>query len=180
MATCTNQVYRGMFNLPDNIDFNRLITTSPANHSADMTFKLYTTKPRMHLIKSCSGKWTVLLFSTGRFRVMGPNTGDSLDSIILQILLLLPTGSLLCEYPSLQTETFTFTLGRLINLYLVNQKKQPCPWIIYEAELFPAMKVLYWSPINVNVFHTGKVVVMGATSRNLVNDIYLFLQQQLF
>src|SRR5713101_2842653 len=164
--TCVNQVFRGTFSLPANMKFHEII--QPVSHPGIINH-YHSSRPHMHSLK-WKGKWTLLLFSSGKFRIMGPIM--NVDAVIDFILGLLPRRTSLSESPVLRTETFTFSIGRSINLYLFKKSNQADRLIQYEPELFSALRLLYWSPINVNVFHTGKIVVMGAKSRELLPTIY--------
>ena len=74
----------------------------------------------------------------------------------------------------LQSETFSATLPYKINLQLYKEST-PDRHIEYEAELFPAMRFNYWDPTLVNVFHTGKVIIMGRRARAELPGIIAYL-----
>ena len=42
---------------------------------------------------------------------------------------------------------------------------------LWEPELFPAIQFCQWSPISVNVFHTGVAMVLGNTTDSQVTSI---------
>lgn len=120
-------------------------------------------------VKPIDGTWTFLLFPSGRYRLMG-NVADK-DTIITFIT---DTIDATISVPIvLQTETFVFCLPYRINLQLFSESKTCLLTdISYEPELFPAMRLLFWNPILVNIFNTGKVVVMGGEARIFITEIF--------
>lgn len=173
LPQCVNQVYRGQIQIPSEILFDKLILTKCLKNS---TVSYYGRKPRMYSIQS-KGKWTFLLFSTGKYRIMGSNI--NLEDIVTSISLCLPNVKSL--HPILQTETFVCNLGKSVNLYNFFNSSTTTDSDInlhmaYEPELFPALQILDWNPININLFHTGKVVIMGRNSRQCLDSICAELQ----
>lgn len=60
----------------------------------------------------------------------------------------------------LQSITVTCDLERSINLHALSQKTK----CIYEPELFPALRLSQYDPLCVNIFSSGKVVILGIKS----------------
>jgi TATA-box binding protein (TBP) (component of TFIID and TFIIIB) len=79
---------------------------------------------------------------------------------------------------SIVSETVTFKLDSMfcpINLYSFWHEYQDEKCVQYHYELFPALSILYWHPIHVNVFASGKVVVLGKNAHALVPQIESYL-----
>ena len=72
---------------------------------------------------------------------------------------------------ALQTETFTLALPYHINLQLFKEHTNNSIPSVYEPELFPALRLNLWPSVLVNVFHTGKVVIMGRKARRYLDVI---------
>jgi TATA-box binding protein (TBP) (component of TFIID and TFIIIB) len=60
----------------------------------------------------------------------------------------------------MQSATMVIDLGYKINLIKLS-KTLPRHYFMYEPELFPALRLILFNPMCVNVFSTGKVVVLG-------------------
>jgi len=122
------------------------------------SIKLTTTLPYQLIIRLVS--CTFILFSSGQFRIMGCCTNpDSILPMIELIYLDVHTN------PHLVTQTLSFNIcSTPINLYNMKQiYKDDCN-VVFEPEIFCALSLLYWKPIHVNVFSTGKVVILGKDS----------------
>jgi TATA-box binding protein (TBP) (component of TFIID and TFIIIB) len=63
-------------------------------------------------------------------------------------------------------------LGFSINLS--NVAKSNNTLVIYEPELFPALRIRSFNPISVNVFSTGSVIICGIREPN---EVYAILSQ---
>lgn len=92
----------------------------------------------------------LLLFPSGKCRVMGlkqPITED-------------------IEFPfkiydlKIQSLTVSYTAGNKINL-LKLAYRMPQSERVYEPELFPALRMTKFNPACVNVFSSGKIVILG-------------------
>lgn len=81
----------------------------------------------------------------------------------------------------LQSCTFTvdFQIGRinLAQLHMSLGSRKAC----YEAEIFPALRLTCFNPMCINIFHSGKCVIMGYKSTQLdqefLNQVYWLLCQ---
>ena len=51
---------------------------------------------------------------------------------------------------------------------------------MFEPELFPALRILTYNPICVNVFATGKVVLLGLRSMDYDNFVQIVVENILF
>ena len=107
--------------------------------------------PVQHVIRLRFGK--MIVFRSGKFRLMGVKS----RKIMLNNLLKLP---LLPESIEVQSATATGELGRALDLRLLasNLTSRRCQ---FEPELFPAARLLDFNPLCVNVFSSGKIIMMG-------------------
>ena len=122
--------------------------------------------PRMYVVKHNDFK--IIIFPNRKCRLMGckkPIT--TLDNLPYQITI-----------NKIQTITVTFDMNKSIDLYdLANNTN--CR---YEPELFPALRLLDYNPLCVNVFASGKVVILGIKHLNYnkhVNCITEYLHDKL-
>ena len=107
-------------------------------------------KPPVQKVLKTSFGGCMLVFPSGKFRLMGvKNPLPSYDNLPL-----LP-GTM-----TLQSATITGHYGERIHLRaLANDlTSRRCT---YEPELFPAARLLDFNPLCVNVFSTGKIVILG-------------------
>lgn len=76
------------------------------------------------------------------------------------------------------TETIVFNLRMHtpLNLHLLVRKIKHST---FETELFPALSIDLWKPIHVNVFSTGKVIVLGKDSSTMKVEIENWLLDNL-
>ena len=108
-----------------------------------------------------SGPYTLIFFKTGKCRIMGCKS---------------PINTKLLEYPivdiQVQSVTVSIDLGFIVNLTLLSKKlKQNC---LFEPELFPALRYNKYNPLCVNIFNSGKIIILGLKSLNfnpIVNNI---------
>jgi len=148
--------YRGHVSAKDlaQIDFNHLNCRPP---------------PRQKVIPLSRGK--LIVFSSGKCRIMGlrepinPNDEQLLPYQINDL--------------QIQSVTGVFNLGSTVNLIRlarnVSSSSSSSSWS-YEPEIFPAVRLTKFNPICVNVFGSGKVVVMGMKSitdgwESLIDDV---------
>ena len=111
-------------------------------------------KPPQMLTFECEQKGVkLLIFKTGKCRLMGckePVT-KPIKCVVPYIL------------TNLMSITLTMNVGYKVNLYkmatALGSKK-----CMYEPELFPAARLLQFNPVCVNVFQSGKVVILGQKS----------------
>lgn len=116
-------------------------------------FEFAKVKPPYQLVMPIDNVGKLLLFPSGKCRLMGLKTPVSED-----MRLPLKINDL-----EIQSITVTYNLGRQINLLKV-AKQLTCKRCMYEPELFPALRMKRFDPICVNVFSTGKVVILGLKS----------------
>lgn len=118
--------------------------------------------------------FTIVMFKNSKCRIMGvkfPLTQIDLDRMLLK-----------CQLPikirlgPLQSSTWSISLfddgtGSLslnkIAMHLGSHRA------MYEPEIFPALRLLDFNPLCVNVFHSGKCVILGHKSTEAPCDIVL-------
>jgi TATA-box binding protein (TBP) (component of TFIID and TFIIIB) len=137
---------------------------------------LKTTDPVMLIYKY--GENTLLMFSTGKFRFMGPFHPTSVNAK-KQLGKMPHVPAVIKKAPlQIQTCTVTFKLpGRGVHLpRLAAQLRRDNFEITFNKREFPAISMYRWNPMHVNVFYSGNVVVIG--SKGIVahvRKIYNFL-----
>jgi TATA-box binding protein (TBP) (component of TFIID and TFIIIB) len=119
--------------------------TAPVTEIAHLDFGFK--KPQQY-IERC-GKYTLVIFKTGNCRVMGCKTALGDDEKF--------TFGIRIE--RIQSITVTADLGMTVNLYKMARSMQnEC---LFEPELFTALRYEKYNPLCVNIFATGKVVILG-------------------
>ena len=119
------------------------------------------------MIKDVKG--TVILFSSGSFRVMG--CADAIKAAFLLYSCLEKIDD--DDIPELYCQSYTSRtkLSRKINL----SKLCECDDTFYEPELFAAVRMIKYNPVSVNVFSTGAIVACGLKEPEdfypIINDI---------
>lgn len=118
-------------------------------------------------MKSC----TVLLFSTGQFRIMGKASSNRALKVVEQLK---PIYSDINTPLYLVSQTISFQLDTCIcpiNLYEIAHIFTDDRNITFEAELFPALCLHYWKPLHVNTFSNGKVVILGKNAIDIKHNV---------
>jgi TATA-box binding protein (TBP) (component of TFIID and TFIIIB) len=122
--------------------------------------------PYMKIYKSINNDYTLITFKSGKCRIMGRKIPQQLPFSIKE--------------SRIQTMSATHKLLEEINL-----KETTCYFkqmgykIEYEPEIFPAMRLLDFNPICVNIFSSGKVTLLGLKSEKQGYDIINKLKQDL-
>lgn len=112
------------------------------------------------IIDRCS-KCTIVMFRSGKCRIMGCKKPVKLEKLPYNIKDL-----------KLQSITITADLKQTINL--LQLKLLLSDECAYEPELFPALRYIKYNPKCVNIFSTGKVVILGIQTllyHNIINLI---------
>jgi TATA-box binding protein (TBP) (component of TFIID and TFIIIB) len=150
MELVVNVNYRGKLKNP--INLKKLNVPNSKYHSI----------PHQLVIKDDKG--TLVLFSSGKFRVMG--CIDELDATFLAYKYI---EQLTDDYPDIIIQSYTSVakLGHNVDL----NKLSACKDTKYEPEIFAAVRMSKYKPISVNVFHTGSVVVCGLKRADDIFDI---------
>ena len=94
--------------------------------------------------------YTIVIFKSGKCRIMGCKKELDISTLPLPITIEKILGV-----------SITFNYGRTINLMKWNAMDRTAS---YEPEIFPALRINDFNPLCVNVFSTGKVVVLGLKS----------------
>ena len=118
-------------------------------------------KPRQCVLNYADYK--IIMFPNGKCRVMGCKKPIVDTDLPLNI-----------KIEKLQSITICFDMKQNINLNDFAQKV-PCS---YEPELFPALRLTEFNPLCVNVFHTGKIIILGIKSldyEHVVDTISLYI-----
>ena len=130
---------------------------------------LKNTDPVMLIYKN--GQNTLLMFSTGKFRFMGPFHPTTINA--RKQLAKLPHIPRIIKNASLtiQTCTVTFKLpGRGVHLHrLAAALRRDNYEITFNKRGFPAIAMYRWAPMHVNIFYSGNVVVIG--SKGIVSQV---------
>jgi TATA-box binding protein (TBP) (component of TFIID and TFIIIB) len=121
-------------------------------------------KPHQLVVKDIKG--TILFFRSGKFRVMG--CIDELEATFLAYRYTLLISDKEFPIVTLQSYTSNSHLGFKVNL---EKMAATSNIIVYEPELFPALRIRKYNPASVNVFTTGKVIVCGLRDAELMSDI---------
>ena len=130
---------------------------------------LKNTDPVMLIYKN--GHNTLLMFSTGKFRFMGPFHPTTINA--KKQLAKLPHIPKIIKNASLtiQTCTVTFKLpGKGVHLpRLAAALRRDNYEITFNKREFPAIAMYRWAPMHVNIFYSGNVVVIG--SKGIVSQV---------
>ena len=104
------------------------------------------------------GGGVVLLFKSGAFRIMG-NLDDMTANMILCELL----NEFCWQIPEIHLQTITLVSHNDININLnkLSNLIHPSHKRVYEPELFHALQIFLFSPIHVNIFSSGSIVLLG-------------------
>jgi len=112
-------------------------------------FEFRSNKPKQY-VEKCKN-YTIIIFGNGKCRIMGckkPILSSSLPYKITNLVI--------------QSITLTENIGQSVNLFEIALKLKEKA--MYEPELFPALRVIFFNPMCVNLFASGKIVIMGIKS----------------
>jgi len=126
-----------------NINYSGVINES-INH-----LKFNSWKPKQYVHKYID--YTIVIFQTKKCRIMGCKKPLVYDSLPYKI-----------DNIKLQSLTITSNVGQTVNLYKISMKLGM--QVSYEPELFPALRLLKFNPLCVNLFSSGKIVILGIKS----------------
>jgi TATA-box binding protein (TBP) (component of TFIID and TFIIIB) len=109
------------------------------------------------LVYNCANGEKLLVFTSGKCRLMGCKTPICSTSD-------LPIPVMLTNISSI---TLVMKLDKSINLINLANKlgSKKCT---YEPELFPAVRLTAFNPLCVNVFASGKIVILGVKTLNYI------------
>ena len=120
-------------------------------------------------------KCTFVIFRSGKCRIMGNVCIEKAIPYLHTLLHILDCR--LISPPLLVSQTIVFQLDPQytpINLLYISNRVQDSN-VRFEYECFPALSLHFWKPLHVNVFATGKVVVLGNNATNMLVTIYKYL-----
>ena len=139
--------------------------------------KLSTSKPTQLIIRMKT--FSILIFTSGQCRFMGRITSDEANSIV-QSLSIIYKSILSPLYQVSQTIVLQLhSMYVPVDLYKLAYEFKNDSRVNFEPELFPALVLNHWKPLHVNVFSSGKVIILGHNACNFVNDIQTWLDVEL-
>jgi TATA-box binding protein (TBP) (component of TFIID and TFIIIB) len=121
------------------------ITSSPSNHH-----EIFSSSKcgRMQILKWKT--FTIILFKSGKVRIMGRYNGAEELPIAIE------------TPPTLMSHSAVHSFGFSIHLFtLANYCYDNVVSFVYEPEIFPALRMSEFDPTCVNVFASGKVMLLG-------------------
>jgi TATA-box binding protein (TBP) (component of TFIID and TFIIIB) len=119
--------------------------------------------PKMYTEAHHDGS-TIVIFPSGKCRIMGCKWFP-VD---------LPYGM---KVKRMQSATVTLDLERQFNLIRLSHRLKNCQ---YEPELFPAIRLMDFNPLCVNVFASGKVTIVGLRRLNykhIIKRVYKYIDE---
>lgn len=111
-----------------------------------LTYSLTT--PFQAVIK-VDNKYTLVVFKSGCCRIMGCK-----EPIYQKIVTI---GQIVVQVKRIQSVTISVEMHRTYNLQEVATQSN----VMFEPELFPAARFLNFRPLCVNLFASGKVIILG-------------------
>jgi TATA-box binding protein (TBP) (component of TFIID and TFIIIB) len=124
-------------------------------------------QPEQYIVKF-DNKSTMLIFKSGKFRLMGNGNPESAVNNILNVV-----NQISDTIPevSMQTMTGVYGYGKKINLRKLAEASEG----FLDLENFPAVQIKRFKPIHVNVFASGCVTLCGLKSIDNGNVIKNYL-----
>lgn len=119
-------------------------------------------------------KFTCLIFTSGHIRFMGNCDLGSCNEFLNYIDFI--HTSVITPLHKV-SETICINTKRSINLFDFVSKHCCSSLVKFEPEIFPAVSLHFWSPIHVNVFHTGKIIVLGKDASLFVPQIIDYINK---
>lgn len=98
----------------------------------------------------------------------------SVDCFIYQLTSNLHTFIIDVPFIVSQTVVYNFYTVTSINLHLLVNK---IPTAMFECELFPALTISQFAPLHVNLFSTGKIVILGKDALDKCKTIINWLNK---
>src|SRR5437773_12450268 len=111
----------------------------------------------------------MLMFKSGKFRIMGGGVDDlDMHFNIFSVTVLFDN-----YIPDILFQTMTATCQFPTNINL-NKFDSTQPFVMrYNPELFPAVQVLNYKHISVNVFASGKVTICGLKDLDFARQVII-------
>lgn len=131
----------------------------------------YTPSPHQVIVPVKSLNAKLLIFPSGKCRLMGLKRVLTENEVVSDLPVKI--NSL-----QIQSASAVIKLDRTINLFLLAKNLSP-KRCVYEPELFPALRLTGFNPLCVNVFSTGKIVILGlkdlTNQHRLAEDIIRYI-----
>src|SRR5277367_2274560 len=126
----------------------------------------------MQLIIKFLDASTMIMFKTGKFRIMGKcifrdkacYNASSVTRLVHDCAPLIDLQTMTVVY----THSHRLDLALLSTLLQGSERKTQCH---YEAEHVPAVQIISYKPIHVNVFASGKVIICGVKNSKSIDTI---------
>ncbi len=157
MGTVVNQIYTGA--IDGRIDLEKL-----KKQSGDIA-KLYPCRPRM--LRYRQENITILIFNTGKVRFMG----RPCEEYELELLFNDLTGLVVKNIKKV-SETIVLQLDNIstpINLHAI-AVKHPDKFT-FEPEIFIGLHLTCIKDVHVNIFSSGKVVLLGKQAIESISEV---------
>jgi TATA-box binding protein (TBP) (component of TFIID and TFIIIB) len=119
-------------------------------------------KPQQYVYRHVDG-YTIVIFRNGKCRIMGCKQEPTNLPYNIKII-------------RIQSITLSTSLLRRVNLYHLS-KMMTSKEVMFEPELFPALRILKFKPLCINIFASGKMMILGVKSMDhddLINNIINF------
>lgn len=126
--------------------------------------------PTMAVISVQQFHCKIIAFKSGKCRIMGLKKPISQECVDNEFPIKLKLGPILSCTRAIDFQTGPLNLPKLSKL-LGTQAA------LYESEIFPALRLLQFTPLCVNIFHTGKCVITGLKSTSINWDMIFKIQQ---
>ena len=137
---------------------------------------VYSWRPQMS--KFCFSGLSILVFTSLKFRVFDRDPHRSIFDVIPLVSHWLSTidRRVVIKYFHRTNSSLRYHLGHHVNLPRLAQLL-PLNQFIYEPELISYLQLRQFSPVNINLFSTGSVIIMGRgdLEQQLPNEILPFL-----
>lgn len=132
---------------------------------------LYQRRPFMLCVQRRGACLT--LFLTGRFRIMGQN-GITLKVLAHWFRYVRAKGFTYTHpFLTLQTQTVKFRAPSQSAKLLLEHCKED---ILYEPEIFSAIRIKRWSQVHINLFFTGNVIILGRCAYTCASEVCQWLE----
>jgi TATA-box binding protein (TBP) (component of TFIID and TFIIIB) len=127
-----------------------------------LSSSLYNHRPQMLRIRyqGPEGTYSLILFSSGKARYMGKDE-DALNHLLQIESDLIPAYRLTPLTETTRTVRMHLDIPSTYLPLNVCEFPKGCMW---EPELFPAIQFQQWSPVCVNLFHSGIAMILGSTT----------------
>ena len=109
-----------------------------------------------------TGKYTIVFFKSGKCRIMGCKKPIEMKHVQYNI-----------QNIQIQSLSVVINLKQTINLYKLARITR----CMYEPELFPALRLTKYNPTCVNLFSSGKIVILGLKNLYYNNQVDVIMSE---